>query len=77
MLELVAAFEKASGKTIPMQDGRRVVAGDAAEVYGATTDKAFEVLGWRAERTIEDCCNDQWKWASANPYGYAGKEDAE
>ena len=75
VLELVAAFEKASGKTIPMKMvGRRP--GDTAEVY-AKTDKAFEVLGWRAERTIEDCCVDQWRWASANPYGYAGKEDAE
>jgi UDP-glucose 4-epimerase len=54
----------------------RVVRGDAAEVYGAT-QKAFEVLGWRAERTIEDCCIDQWKWASANPYGYMGKPDDE
>ena len=75
VLELVAAFEKASGKTIPMKMVDRRP-GDAAEVY-AKTDKAFEVLGWRAERTIEDCCIDQWKWASTNPYGYAGKEDAE
>ena len=73
VLELVAAFEKASGKTIPC----KIVArrpGDAAEVYGAT-EKAFQVLGWRAKRTIEDCCIDQWKWASSNPYGYAGKAD--
>jgi len=73
VLELVAAFEKASGKTIPC----KIVArrpGDAAEVYGAT-EKAFQVLGWRANRTIEDCCIDQWKWASSNPYGYAGQAD--
>jgi len=75
VLELVAAFEKASGKKIPMKMvGRRP--GDAAEVY-AKTDKAFEVLGWRAHRTIEDCCVDQWRWASMNPYGYAGKEGAD
>jgi UDP-glucose 4-epimerase len=75
VLELVKAFEKASGKEIPCKIvGRRP--GDAAEVY-AKTDKAFEVLGWRAERTIEDCCVDQWKWASQNPYGYLGKPDDE
>ena len=73
VLELVAAFEKASGKKIPCKIVDRR-AGDAAEVYGAT-DKAFKVLGWRALRTIEDCCIDQWKWASSNPYGYAGKPD--
>ena len=71
VLELVEAFEKASGKKIPCKIVDRRP-GDAAEVYGAT-EKAFEVLGWRAERTIEDCCVDQWKWASTNPYGYAGK----
>jgi UDP-glucose 4-epimerase len=75
VLELVAAFEKASGKKIPCKMVARRE-GDAAEVYGAT-QKAFEVLGWRAERTIEDCCKDQWKWASANPYGYLGKPDDE
>ena len=71
VLELVEAFEKASGRKIPCKIVDRRP-GDAAEVYGAT-EKAFEVLGWRAERTIEDCCVDQWKWASTNPYGYAGK----
>jgi len=71
VLELVEAFEKASGKKIPCKIVDRRP-GDAAEVYGAT-EKAFKVLGWRAERTIEDCCVDQWKWASTNPYGYAGK----
>jgi UDP-glucose 4-epimerase len=75
VLELVAAFEKASGKKIPCKMVARRE-GDAAEVYGAT-QKAFEVLGWRAKRTIEDCCKDQWKWASANPYGYLGKPDDE
>lgn len=73
VLELVAAFEKAAGKKIPMKMVARRP-GDAAEVY-AKTDLAYEILGWRAERTIEECCVDQWNWASKNPYGYSGKED--
>lgn len=73
VLELVGAFEKAAGKKIPMKMVARRP-GDAAEVY-AKTDLAYEILGWRAERTIEECCVDQWNWASKNPYGYSGKED--
>lgn len=71
VLELVSAFEKASGKKIPMKMVSRRP-GDAAEVY-AKTDLAFEVLGWRAEKSIEQCCIDQWNWASKNPFGYSGK----
>jgi len=72
VLELVAAFGAAAGKEIPM----KIVArrpGDAAEVYGAT-GKAKAVLGWEAKHSIEDCCRDQWKWASQNPYGYGEAE---
>jgi UDP-glucose 4-epimerase len=72
VLELVAAFSKAAGKEIPMQIVARRP-GDAAEVY-AKTDRAKEVLGWEAKRTIEECCVDQWKWASENPYGYGQAE---
>ena len=74
VLELVAAFAKASGKEIPT----KIVArrpGDAAEVY-AKTEKAKEVFGWEAKLDIERCCVDQWKWASANPYGYGTEADA-
>jgi len=74
VLELVAAFAKASGKDIPT----KIVArrpGDAAEVY-AKTEKAKEVFGWEAKLDIERCCVDQWKWASANPYGYGTEADA-
>ncbi|EEH56796.1 uncharacterized protein MICPUCDRAFT_39596 [Micromonas pusilla CCMP1545] len=74
VLELVAAFAKASGKEIPT----KIVArrpGDAAEVY-AQTEKAKEVFGWEAKLDIERCCVDQWKWASANPYGYGTEADA-
>ncbi len=56
VLEMVTAFEKASGKKLPYEIvGRR--AGDLAEVY-ANPDKAKKDLGWTAELTIEDAMND-------------------
>ena len=72
VLELVKACAEAAGKEIPMQIGARRP-GDAAEVY-AKTDRAREVLGWEAKHSIAQCCVDQWKWASENPYGYGKAE---
>lgn len=70
VLEMVSAFEKASGKKIPLKfAGRRP--GDVSEVYAATT-KAEKELGWRAKFNIVDMCRDQWTWAKKNPYGYQG-----
>ncbi|CAL5063248.1 unnamed protein product [Urochloa decumbens] len=70
VLEMVAAFKKASGKEIPTKLCPRRP-GDATEVY-ASTDKAERELGWRAQYGIEDMCRDQWNWAKKNPYGYCG-----
>ncbi|XP_072970180.1 bifunctional UDP-glucose 4-epimerase and UDP-xylose 4-epimerase 1-like [Typha angustifolia] len=70
VLEMVAAFEKASGKKIPIKLCPRRP-GDATAVY-ASTEKAQEELGWRAKYGIEEMCRDQWNWASKNPYGYTG-----
>ncbi|KAF8379707.1 hypothetical protein HHK36_029152 [Tetracentron sinense] len=68
VLEMVAAFEKASGKKIPLvMAGRRP--GDAEIVY-ASTDKAERELNWNAKYGINEMCRDQWNWASNNPYGY-------
>ncbi|XP_020105395.1 UDP-glucose 4-epimerase GEPI48-like [Ananas comosus] len=68
VLEMVAAFEKASGKKIPLViAGRRP--GDSEILYGSTI-KAEKELKWKAKYTIEDMCQDQWNWASKNPYGY-------
>lgn len=68
VLELKCAFEKASGVEIPFViDPRRP--GDPDEVY-ANASKAEEVLGWKAELTIEDMCRDTWNWQSNNPNGY-------
>ncbi|XP_020978853.1 UDP-glucose 4-epimerase GEPI48 isoform X2 [Arachis ipaensis] len=73
VLEMVKAFEKASGKKIPLvMAGRR--AGDAEIVY-ASTEKAERELKWKAKYGVEEMCRDQWNWASKNPYGY-GSEDS-
>jgi UDP-glucose 4-epimerase len=69
VLELVDAFEQASGVTIPKKiAGRRP--GDLPVCY-AGTDKAKRELGWTAEKTIHDACADSWCWQSKNPRGYA------
>jgi len=68
VLEVVAAFEKTTGKTIPYQIvGRRP--GDVATSYADPT-KAREELGWSASRTIDEMCADVWRWQSNNPRGY-------
>ncbi|KAH9685111.1 UDP-glucose 4-epimerase 5 [Citrus sinensis] len=68
VLEMVVAFEKASGKKIPLvKSGRRP--GDAEIVY-ASTEKAERELNWKARYGIDEMCRDQWNWASKNPYGY-------
>jgi UDP-glucose 4-epimerase len=60
VLEMIRAFEKASGRPVPYQIAPRR-AGDVASCHAAT-DKAARVLGWRAERTLEDMCASTWKW---------------
>jgi UDP-glucose 4-epimerase len=68
VLEMIAAFEKASGKTIPYKVvGRR--AGDIASCY-ADPSKAEKILGWKAELGIERMCEDTWRWQSGNPDGF-------
>ncbi|KAK6117091.1 hypothetical protein DH2020_049136 [Rehmannia glutinosa] len=71
VLEMVAAFEKASNKKIPIKLCPRRP-GDATAVY-ASIDKAGKELGWKAKYGIDEMCRDQWKWASQNPYGYQSK----
>ncbi|MBL7136302.1 MAG: UDP-glucose 4-epimerase GalE, partial [Candidatus Marinimicrobia bacterium] len=68
VLEVIAAFEKASGKKIPYKIvGRR--SGDIAICY-TDPSKAQKELGWSAERNIDDMCADTWRWQSNNPDGY-------
>lgn len=68
VLDVVKAFEKASGAKVPYQIGPRR-AGDIATCY-SDPSKALKELGWKAERDIEEMCEDSWRWQSQNPNGY-------
>jgi UDP-glucose 4-epimerase len=71
VLEMVEAFRQASGRDIPY----RIVArrpGDVAACY-ADPGLAVRLLGWRAERGLEEMCRDAWRWQSMNPGGYSEK----
>lgn len=68
VLELVHAFERATGVKIPYEITARRP-GDLAECW-ADPSKAERVLNWHAEKTVEDMCADAWRWQSANPDGY-------
>jgi UDP-glucose 4-epimerase len=68
VLEMIKAFEKASGRKIPyIFTDRRP--GDIAVCYADPT-KAYELLGWKAERDIDEMCEDTWRWQTMNPNGY-------
>ena len=68
VLDIVNAFEKASGVKIPYTIGPRR-SGDIDECY-ADASKAKKELGWEAKYGIEDMCRDSWNWQSNNPNGY-------
>lgn len=68
VLELVHAFEKATGIKIPYEFSPRRP-GDLPEFY-ADPSKALAELHWKTEKTIEDACADAWRWQSNNPDGY-------
>lgn len=68
VLEMIAAFARASGRKIPYQiTGRRP--GDVACCY-ADPGLAEKELGWQARRGIDAMCADTWRWQSNNPNGY-------
>src|SRR5699024_10746253 len=68
VLDMVAAFEGASGRSIPyIITNRRP--GDAAVCY-ADPRKAKQELGWQAMRGVERMCMDTWRWQVKNPHGY-------
>lgn len=69
VLDVVNAFEKASGKKVPYKKCERR-AGDIAKSY-ANPSYAKEVLGWEAKRNLEEMCEDSWRWQSNNPNGYS------
>ncbi|WP_296824732.1 UDP-glucose 4-epimerase GalE [Sulfurovum sp.] len=72
VLDMVKAFEKASGKEVPYRIAPRR-AGDIAKCY-ADPSYAKEILGWEAKKGIEEMCKDSWRWQSNNPNGYDKNE---
>ena len=72
VLDMVRAFEKASGKSVPFKIAPRR-AGDIASCY-ADPATALATLGWRAERDLQAMCTDAWRWQSNNPNGYASAD---
>ncbi len=73
VLEVLHAFEHASGKTIAHEFFPRR-SGDVAACF-AGTGYAASVLCWRAERNLETMCADHWRWQRLNPAGYASDND--
>lgn len=72
VLEMVRAFEKASGRKINYRIAKRRP-GDVAASF-ACVRKASELLGWQATLGVEDICRSAWKWQSENPNGYLSDE---
>lgn len=68
VLQLLEAFERASGRSIPYEITSRRP-GDVAEVY-ADPSRAQAALGWRAHLDVDAMCRDAWRWQSMNPNGY-------
>lgn len=69
VLEVVYAFEKASGKKIPFEFSARRP-GDLPAYY-ANPSLALELLGWKANYDIDRMCQDSWRWQINNPEGYS------
>jgi UDP-glucose 4-epimerase len=69
VLEMVRAFELASGKAVPYQVQPRR-AGDLPSYYANPT-MALKVLNWKVSRDVNAMCADTWRWQSTNPQGYA------
>jgi UDP-glucose 4-epimerase len=68
VLEMVGAFERASGQRVPYEIVERR-AGDIAECW-ADPGLAREILQWRAFRSLTQMCEDTWRWQAGNPTGY-------
>lgn len=68
VLDIIHAFAKAAGREIPYVIAPRRP-GDIATCY-SDPSKAEKILGWKAEKSLEDMCRDAWNWQSKNPEGY-------
>lgn len=74
VLGVLQAFEKSSRRRI----AHSVVARRSGDVaaYFADVSRAHALLGWRAQRNLDDMCRDAWNWQVKNPQGYAGAAPA-
>jgi UDP-glucose 4-epimerase len=68
VLDIIKAFEKASGKKVPYEIVKRR-SGDVAKCY-ADPSYAKNILGWEAKLDLNNMCRDTWNWQSKNPNGY-------
>ena len=68
MLDVVKAFEKASGRKVPYAIKPRRP-GDVAESWSDPA-KAEREMGWKALRGLDQMCEDAWRWQSQNPNGF-------
>ena len=68
VLDVISAFEKSSGKKISYTIVERRP-GDVASCYADPAKSKCE-LGWKAEKSIDDMCDDAWRWQTSNPKGY-------
>ena len=69
VLEMVRAFERASGRAVCYRITDRRP-GDIGACY-ADPSRAETELGWKAQRGLDEMCRDAWRWQSRNPNGYA------
>ncbi len=68
VLEMVQAFEQASGVSVPLHFAPRRP-GDLPQFW-ADASKAKRLLNWEVEKSLTDMCADVWRWQSQNPHGY-------
>ncbi len=68
VLDMIKGFEEACGGEIPYKIGPRR-AGDVAACW-ADPSKAFDELGWKSQKTLDDMCRDTWRWQKQNPDGF-------
>ncbi|HEY6131026.1 MAG TPA: UDP-glucose 4-epimerase GalE [Halioglobus sp.] len=68
VLEMVDAFERASGQSIPFE----IVARRPGDIAACWADPGFarELLRWQASRSLTQMCEDTWRWQASNPRGY-------
>lgn len=69
VLEIVAAFERASGQSVPYEIMARRP-GDVSSCY-ADPGNAFNILSWKSQRDLDAMCRDHWLWQKKNPAGYS------